>query len=62
MYGIPLIKNTQTLMEIKTSGGYPFWMCHVLNDLSIFKASFTKYGSAYINIMNNKAKGMILYA
>ena len=62
VYGIPLIKNTQTLMEIKTSGGYPLWMCHVLNDLSIFKASFTKYGSAYINIMNNKAKGMILYA
>lgn len=62
VYGIPLIKNNQTLMEIKTSGGYPLWMCHVLNDLSIFKASFTKYGSGYINIMNNKAKGMILYA
>ncbi len=61
-YGTPLINNTQTLMEIKTSGGYPLWMCRILTDLNIYKASFTKYGSAYIDIMNNKRKGMILYA
>ena len=62
IYGIPLIKSNQTLMEIKTSGGYPLWMSHILSELNVFKASFTKYGSAYIDITSNKTKGMILYA
>ena len=31
IYGIPLLKQAQTLMEIKTSGGLPLWMSHALN-------------------------------
>jgi len=34
-------------MEIKTSGGIPLWMTHVLTQERIFKTSFSKYGTAY---------------
>ena len=38
VYGIPLLEEGQTLMEIKTSGGIPLWMSHTF---------FSKYGLAY---------------
>lgn len=50
-YGIPLLENGQTLMEIKTSGGLPLWMSHALNRLRVFKTSFSKYGLAYYHMM-----------
>ena len=47
IYGIPLLKQEQTLMEIKTSGGLPLWMSHALNAQKLYKTSFSKYGSAF---------------
>ena len=47
IYGIPLLEEGQTLMEIKTAGGIPLWMSHSLNKLKLYKTSFSKYGSAY---------------
>ncbi len=46
-YGLSILPEGMTLMEIKTSGGYPLWMSHELNRLGIFKTSFSKYGTAY---------------
>ncbi len=53
IYGVPLLGSGQTLMEIKTSGGIPLWMSHCLSRQRIFKTSFSKYGSAYQDMMAN---------
>lgn len=50
IYGIPVLDQDQTLMEIKTSGGLPLWMSHKLNQLGIYQTSFSKYGRAYQHI------------
>lgn len=53
VYGIPLLKEGETLMEIKTSGGYPLWMSHELSRLKVYKTSFSKYGQAYQNMLKS---------
>lgn len=50
-YGTPLIREGETLMEIKTAGGLPLWMSHGLNRLKVFHTSFSKYGLAYQDLM-----------
>ncbi len=49
--GDPLLKQNNTLMEIKTSGGFPLWLTRFLSDNNIYKTSFSKYGTAYRNII-----------
>ena len=36
-------------MEIKVPGSLPLWMSQALSELGIRKASFSKYGTAYMN-------------
>lgn len=62
IYGLPLLADGYTLLEIKTSGGIPLWMCHAINDLHLFKTSFSKYGAAYQRMMTQKAHGGLRYA
>ena len=45
--GTPLLDEGKVLMEIKTSGGIPLWMTHLLSKEKIYKTSFSKYGTAY---------------
>ena len=45
--GTHLLPEGKVLMEIKTSGGIPLWLTHVLSQERIFKTSFSKYGTAY---------------
>lgn len=56
--GTPLLPDNMVLMEIKTSGGIPLWMTHLLNNAHIYKTSFSKYGTAYEHLifpfLNNK--------
>ena len=47
VWGQPLLRENQVLMEIKTSGGIPLWMTRFLSGQRIFKTSFSKYGTAY---------------
>ncbi|MGI5960010.1 MAG: polyphosphate polymerase domain-containing protein [Massiliimalia sp.] len=56
IYGIPLLENGLTLMEVKTAGGLPLWICHILNQLRRYKTSFSKYGSAYQHMMAEQSK------
>ena len=49
--GIPLIPGNMALMEVKCSGGYPFWLTKVLSSAHIYKGSFSKYGTAYENLI-----------
>lgn len=47
MKGEKYFKNNETIMEIKTLGGYPMWLTKALSELKIFPKSFSKYGSIY---------------
>lgn len=65
VYGKPLLKKEETLMEIKTAGGLPLWMSHELNRLKVFPTSFSKYGLAYQDLMTKsgtKKQGRSSYA
>ena len=35
------------LLEIKTDGAMPLWLSHALDKLGILPVSFSKYGTAY---------------
>lgn len=61
-YGIPLLPYEKSLMEIKTSGGIPLWMTHILTQCGVFKTSFSKYGAAYQHIMHTNIQGGQRYA
>ena len=45
--GTPLLPRGMSLMEIKCFGGMPLWLTAVLSEQKINKASFSKYGNAY---------------
>jgi hypothetical protein len=62
VWGNPLLQNDQVLMEIKTSGGIPLWMTQVLTREHIHKTSYSKYGSAYEQILQSQQKGELRYA
>ncbi len=61
VYGIPVLGQGQTLMEIKTPGNIPLWMVEVLSREELRKTSFSKYGNAYAEIYNRE-KGELIYA
>ena len=57
VYGVPILDEDKVLMELKCSGGIPLWMCNALSSNHIFKTSFSKYGTAYTElIFPNKKK------
>ena len=43
-WGEPLLKEGETLMEIKISNAMPLWLSSVLSDIGIFPLSYSKYG------------------
>ncbi len=60
--GTPILEDGMVLMEIKCSGGIPLWMTEVLSKEHIYKTSFSKYGTAYKNIIFPKLKEAKAYA
>lgn len=62
VWGTPLLEPDHVLMEIKTSGGIPLWMSHLLARQQIYKSSFSKYGTAYQTMIFSNDKGGLLYA
>ncbi len=46
-WGRPLLDPDKILMEIKIPGSMPIWLSAMLNELSIFPTSFSKYGACY---------------
>jgi hypothetical protein len=56
VWGEKLIDDNMVLMEIKTSGGIPLWMTKVLTQQKIYKTSFSKYGTAYENMIMGKSE------
>lgn len=61
-WGIPILAPGQVLMELKVAGGIPLWMVHVLSEQGIFKTSFSKYGTAYEDILLRGQRGEQKYA
>ena len=61
IYGAPLLRDDQILMELKTPGGIPLWMTHFLTAQHIQKTSFSKYGTAY-QMMQSHSSGGRSYA
>ena len=55
-HGKKLLEDSFFLMEIKTDGAMPLWLSHALDELNIYPVSFSKYGRAYIDIINEKRK------
>ncbi len=49
--GAPILDTGRVLMEIKCSGGIPLWMVEVLSRERIYKTSFSKYGTAYRDLI-----------
>lgn len=45
--GEPLLKNGEVIMEVKTLGACPLWLCKILSENRIMPASFSKYGTYY---------------
>lgn len=54
--GNKLIDDSLSLLEIKTPTAIPLWLTKILNENGIKRVSFSKYGTAYKIIKNNKKK------
>jgi len=52
--GTSVMPEGYTLMEIKTLYGYPPWLNKVLNENRVYKTSFSKYGTAYKELVLGK--------
>lgn len=48
--GEHIIDEDMSLMEIKTAGGIPLWLTSCMSADNIQKTSFSKYGTAYIQL------------
>ena len=51
IYGTPILPEDTVLMEIKCSGGIPLWMTKALTQEKLYKSSYSKYGTAYRQII-----------
>ena len=63
VYGKKILKEGESLLEIKIPGIMPLWMSEILSRLKIFPASFSKYGryysttpELYLSMIENKSK------
>lgn len=54
VYGSPLLKKNQVLMEVKVGGAMPLWFCKILTANKLYKTKFTKYGTAYETMLSMK--------
>ena len=50
-YGTEMLEEGMFLMELKCPGAIPLWMTEVLSRESLYKTSFSKYGTAYCRFM-----------
>lgn len=50
-YGTPILPEGMVLMELKCAGAMPLWMSHALNAQRLYKTSYSKYGTAYEQII-----------
>ena len=56
IYGERVLQKELYLMELKTAGAMPLWTAEMLSSLKIYPSSFSKYGTAYKNILIKKSQ------
>ncbi|MBQ8524004.1 MAG: polyphosphate polymerase domain-containing protein [Clostridia bacterium] len=52
--GKTIIPDDVTIMEIKTGGAMPLWLSHILDEIQIFPSKFSKYGTAYHDMLSGE--------
>ena len=52
--GQTLLPADMSLLEVKASGGIPMWLTEHLSSQHIHKQSFSKYGTAYLEMLQEK--------
>ncbi len=57
IYGQFVLPENKVLMEIKTAAAIPLWLVKILSENKIYKTSFSKYGTAYTQMLKNKKQG-----
>lgn len=57
--GVLILPRNMSIMEIKCNGGIPLWMAEILSKEKIYKSSFSKYGTAYKQLIFNRPKEVI---
>ena len=50
-FGRPILEEGMVLMELKCSAALPLWLTSFLSKEKIYQTSYSKYGSAYCNII-----------
>ena len=53
IYGEKYCDNDMYIMEVKCSGGLPFWFIKALEEVKATPASYSKYGKVYTSKINN---------
>lgn len=61
IWGKELLPAGMRVMEIKIPNAMPLWLSDILDELEIYPASFSKYGTAYLNEFSEKIhKGKVI--
>ena len=61
-WGREILPRDQVLMELKVPGGLPLWLARTLSQNKIFQTSFSKYGTVYQMLQENKSREVKRYA
>lgn len=56
IWGEKILDDGLYIMEVKSPYAIPLWLANALDELKIFPASFSKYGTGYINSLNRQKK------
>ncbi len=56
-YGKLILPSGLVLMEVKTAYSIPLWLTAFLSENKIYKTSFSKYGTVYLDILSQNKKG-----
>jgi hypothetical protein len=58
IYGVPVMDNGTSILEVKVSAAIPAWLIAFLREEEIQKASFSKYGRYYEEYIAGNETGM----
>lgn len=50
-----LMPEDNRLLELKTAGAYPLWLCNALTAAELYPTSFSKYGQVYMGRVANSS-------
>lgn len=61
-FGYSILPKGTVLMELKLPGYMPLWLASCLAQQRIYKTTFSKYGTAYLQMLSGNTKGEVIYA